>query len=136
MFAPKIRLAAKLSPFIAWIISGLSIYSLFFIIGDFNAIKARPILIQGNLIKLRIGIRWYLEIDKNQIDQIIFKPSFKETPEKRLKMELFTQHNVLIHLKKPVLASTYYGIKKKTACLSLFIDDLDGFRTLFQEVEQ
>ena len=136
MFAPKIRLAAKLSPFIAWIISGLSIYSLFFIIGDFNAIKARPILIQGNLIKLRIGIRWYLEIDKNQIDQIIFKPSFKETPEKRLKMELFTQHNVLIHLKKPVLASTYYGIKKKTTCLSLFIDDLDGFRTLIQEVEQ
>lgn len=58
----------------AWIVTGLSIYSLLWIIGDFQAARLHPIVLAGDSLHLRLGLRWRVTIDIADIEGIQ-KPS-------------------------------------------------------------
>lgn len=47
---------------LAWILSSLSVYGIFFLLGDMNAAKNRPIFIEEDTLVLRIGTRWRIRI--------------------------------------------------------------------------
>ncbi len=121
---------AKWSLVLAWILTSLSIYGIFFLFGDFNAIRSRPVLVTNQKLIIRTGIRWFLEVDLSNIESLKFSPSIAELSKKRLKTEVLGSANVLLQLKKPVIANTYYGIKKETKTVSLFVDELERFRSL------
>lgn len=106
----------------AWISTSLSIYGLFFLIGDSNAIKKRPIYFDEQYLYLRIGIRWFSKIPLKEIESIelIMKaPEGKENAN----LILIGSPNILIKCTSEQNAIGYYGIYKSFKSVSIAIDD-------------
>lgn len=116
----------------AWILTGLSIYSLFFVIGDFNAIRKRPIYLSDEAIKVRVGFRWRMDIPFEMIESITLRTPDKEK-EEFANLILAGEANVAIKLKEEMTAEGLYGIKKRLDRLAIHIDDKHGFKAAVEE---
>lgn len=111
---------------LAWILTGLSIYSIFFLLGDFNAARNRPIRIDNEFLYLNIGIRWTAKIPRSEILNInLSTQSIKG--KSIINMVLFGDPNMHIQLKSVNSALGVYGIKKEFDVINLYIDKKDQF---------
>ena len=116
----------------AWILTGLSIYSLFFVIGDFNAIRKRPIYLDEAVLKLRVGFRWRMDIPFHMIESIELRTPDKEK-EEFANLILAGEPNVAIRFKEEMTAEGLYGLKKKFDLLAIHIDDKLAFKAALEE---
>jgi hypothetical protein len=55
----------------AWILTSLSAYGLLLLVGDYRATVLRPILIHGNTLILRAGLRWNVDVPVPLISSIV-----------------------------------------------------------------
>lgn len=115
-----------INPIIAWILTGISLYSLFFIFGDRNAIRHRPIIFEQDSLLINVGIRWSFELPYVLIEKIELREG-DEHNEKFVNLSSFGHGNVVISLKDKIEVKGIYGIKKSTDKLVLSIDDKDKF---------
>ncbi len=120
---------ASYSEALAWVLTGISIYSLFFILGDRNAIYHRSNSLGENAIFLKTGIRWKVELPYEQIENIELREG-DESKEKFLNLSSFGDGNVVLTLKKPIEVIGLYGLKKTTNKFVLSIDQPKEFATL------
>lgn len=116
----------------AWILTGLSIYSLFFVFGDLNAVKKRPIYLDENALKVRIGFRWRVSIPFEAIESVELRTPNKEQ-EEFANFILVGEANLVIKLREKVTALGLYGLKKEFTKLALHIDDKQGFIAALKE---
>ncbi|MGB0864457.1 MAG: hypothetical protein ACPGXZ_16150 [Saprospiraceae bacterium] len=116
-------------PTLAVVLLILSIYSLLYLVGAAVAITKRPILIEGNKIIFRVGVFYYLELDKTQIEKIEPIKKIDETDKTILNTAAFlmTSPNFLLHFDAPVTVKGIYGIKKTTQKMAVFVDDKIAF---------
>ncbi|WP_305981738.1 hypothetical protein [Roseivirga thermotolerans] len=115
-----------ISPTLAWILTGISIYSLFFIFGDRNAMRHRPIFLDQDSLSINIGIRWSFELPYHLIDKIELREGDAHS-EKFVNLSSFGHGNVVISLREKLHVQGIYGIKKSTDKLVLSIDSEDKF---------
>lgn len=115
----------------AWILTFLSVYSGFQILGFLRSMLKRPISIEQNQLCLRYGIMSESTIDLDQIESVEIS-SMEITPdEKTRKLSILgdlESHNVIIHLKGENELGGLYGIKKKYRTLAFYVDDTIGFQ--------
>lgn len=111
---------------LAWLLTGISLYSLFFIFGDRNAIRHRPVSVTSSGLDLVTGIRWKVFIPFELIDKVELREG-DNFSEKFVNLSSFGHGNVVILLKEKIEARGIYGIKKSTDKLVLSIDDKDKF---------
>lgn len=111
---------------LAWLLTGISLYSLFFIFGDRNAIRHRPVSVTSSGLDLVTGIRWKVFIPFELIDKVELREA-DNFSEKFVNLSSFGHGNVVILLKEKIEARGIYGIKKSTDKLVLSIDDKDKF---------
>lgn len=123
---------ASYSHVVAWVLTGISIYSVFFILGDRNAVYHRPNSLGEKSMFLSTGIRWQVELPYNQIESLDQREG-DETKEKFLNFSTFGHGNLVIKLKSPITVRGLYGIKKTTETLVLSIDRSDLFSDKVRE---
>jgi hypothetical protein len=111
----------------AWIITGLSIYTFCFIVGDLLALVKSPVIVTDNQLIIRIGLRWYAEVPLNTIEQILTIQDIKSTDKPCLMCITFGSPNVLLHLKTPIKVLGIYGTSFTTRKIALNIDQADHF---------
>ena len=116
----------------AWILTGLSIYSIFFVLGDFNAIRKRPIELVEEGLKMRLGLRWNVTIPYDQIEKVELRIPDKEK-EEFADFKLFGESNVVIDLSTEQEAKGLYGLKKRFTKMALNMDDKAGFKTALEQ---
>lgn len=111
----------------AWVLSILSVYSGFQILGILKSLSQRPITIQQHKINLRYGIIAEGEIPIQQIKSIReFKGEITDNQKDIQSFSPFGNlegHNVLIELYEPFYYHAFYGFKKKGKNIAFFIDD-------------
>ncbi len=115
---------------IAWIFTGLSLYSAVQIYGFAKSLSKRPILINSNSLSLRYGILNEVEIQFSDIENIVLsKERIKQDNIKRKLSPLgdIESHNVIIHLKSENTLTGIYGLQKKFKVLGLHIDKATDF---------
>jgi hypothetical protein len=117
---------AQWSNVAAWILTGLSIYSLFFVFGDFNAIRKRPMYFKEDGLMVNISLRWRVFIPFEQIASVELRSPDAET-EEFANFILFTEANTVINLQSELTAQGLYGLKKKFTMLALSMDDRNTF---------
>ena len=123
-------LLIRWSPVIAWVLTGLSIYSAFQIIGILKSLIHRPIVITDSCIELKYGILADAELAIENIESISIQ---KEEVTKESGILSFSPlgdlegHNVLITLKSKISISGFYGMKKEAEKIALFVDEPDVF---------
>ena len=126
-------LAAKWSPILAWILTGLSIYSALQLIGIIRSVPKRPLIINDNELILRFGMLSETSVPIEAIDTIALADSSDFDKEKTTKtlslLGELENSNVVIQLKTPQQLQFIYGKPKSYTKLLLFVDDNQSFKT-------
>jgi hypothetical protein len=55
-------LVARASITAAWVLTGLGLYAVLWILGDFQAVRLRPLVVEDEVLRVRLGLRWSLDI--------------------------------------------------------------------------
>ncbi|WP_323788052.1 hypothetical protein [Psychroserpens sp.] len=130
-------LAAKWSTILAWILTGLSIYSALQLIGIIRSVPKRPLVINDNELILRFGMLSETIIPMDAIETIALANSSDFDKEKTTKtlslLGELENSNVVMHLKTPQQLQFIYGKPKSYTKLLLFVDNNQSFKT---EVEK
>lgn len=116
----------------AWILTGISIYSLFFVFGDFNAIRKRPIYFKEDGLMVRVGIRWRVFIPFEEIESVELRIPDKDK-EEFANFIVAGEANTVINLKSEVTAKGLYGFKKTFSRLALNMDNRQDFQKQLSE---
>lgn len=131
---PAVHLLAKqLSNPLAWFLTVLSVYSLLFLLADFNAARKRPIYLQNDSLVIRVGLRWRAIIPLRSIQEVELTNIESENRSDKLSTVLFGEHNVTIYLKETMTATGIYGITKKFRTITLYLDEENHFKELIEK---
>jgi hypothetical protein len=112
----------------AVVVTVLSLYGAIFLIADLSAILKRKVLVSGDQLILRTGLRWRVN---THISNVV---SVKKIVNDRHPEELYfkggvikNSGNVLISFKDPVKIDKLYGAGKEFTSILMNIDDFDRF---------
>ena len=120
------------SPVAAWVLTGLSLYTILWLLGDWRAIVLRPSRVVGERLEVRIGVRWNLSLSLASVTAV--RRVGAEPPPAGpgyLCAVAFGQPRLLLELAEPVTARGPYGWKKEVRRLGLTVDDEAAFLELF-----
>ena len=120
---PIHALLARWSYSVAWIVTGLSLYSVVWLIGDYRAIRLRVTDLDANRLMVRFGIRWTMTVPRDQIESIRVIGGSAMHEQVDLRMALPGAQRVSLRLKTPVEASGPYGLRRRIQVFELGLDD-------------
>jgi len=123
-------LLARWNLILAYLITGISLYSMMFLIADLVATYTRPSFIANRVLHLQLGIRWHTSIPCSTIASINFLTKIPVKEPMLLNAMLLVTPNTLIVLREPTWIDGPYGIRRKVQKIALFIDNKDHFRQL------
>ena len=112
----------------AWIVTTLDLYGLFWLLGDFQALRLRPTRIEEDTLVLNYGLRWRAEIPLSAIAAI--EPVHGEADWKRkgvLKMAMLDEPRLLIRFTEPRTMQGLAGIRRTFDAIAILADDDAGF---------
>ena len=118
-------LVTRWSPGAAWLLTILSVYGLFWFLADYRATRLRPILLDGETLCIRTGLRWTIRIPRAHI-VAIHKKAPKSEPFLRATLPMMKP--LWIELIEPVAAQGPYGIEKRARWISVAVDDAKTFQ--------
>lgn len=123
---------ASLNTTIAWILTGLSIYTCLQVIALMRSLGKRPIIIDDDerKIYLRYGFFTSAVLNINEISKIQVTARTLNETENMQKLSPFgaiDNHNLIFHLDKNCTVQNIYGKDKNCSKLALFVDQRDSF---------
>lgn len=124
-------LLAKWNIIVAWIFTGLSIYSGFQLFGFLKSILKRPFVIENGKLYLRYGIMNETTINLDDIESIELSSrelEFDKTTRKLSFLGALESHNVIITLHKEQTLTGLYGIQKTYTTLAMHVDNKESFK--------
>jgi hypothetical protein len=127
--------ASRASHTAAWLLTGLGIYGVVWILGDFQAARLRPFRVGPYGFNVRFGLRWSLTIPRDEIASIAPapKPPLPKRAPGHLHAALVTPPQWQLVLRRPLVAQGPYGITKAVTTVAVAADDRDGFRQALVE---
>jgi len=117
----------------AWVVTLLDLYGAIWLLGDYHAMRLRPITIDEQSLHVRFGFRWSISIPLNTIASI--EPIRSESDWKRkgvLKVALLDEPRLLIRLDAPAIATGLAGIRRTIDAVAVLPDDLEEFEEALQ----
>jgi len=113
---------------IAWVITGVTLYGMIWLLGDYKAIVHYPIRLSANRLYLRIGLRAKVDVDVSNIETLTSSvdDEIKEEYEHLLLMTT-VEPNVYISLKEHVEVVGLFGMRKEVDKIAFYVDDYGGF---------
>ena len=118
-------LVSRWSEAVAWVLTALSIYSVLWLLGDWRAVRLRPITVHPDRVVLRAGLRWTLEVPRDRIVAVRrrdWRRPFGEE-EGDLSLALFGDPDVVIELAGPLTAAGPFGIRREGSRIGVSVDD-------------
>jgi hypothetical protein len=112
----------------AWVMTILDLYGAIWFIGDYHALRLRPITIDENTLHVRFGFRWSVSIPLRTIAAV--EPVRAESEWKRkgvLKVAMLDEPRLLVRLTAPATAIGLAGIRKTIDAVAILPDDLEAF---------
>ena len=114
---------------VAWVVFALSVYSGIWLLGDARAVPRRPIHVDAEHLRLRLGLRWSLDVPWDAV-QSVERPAPAEAAAKD-DLELVTLGagaNLRLDLRRPLTARGPYGLPKTVEHVFFYVDDPAAFQ--------
>lgn len=112
----------------AWLMTGLSIYALVWMIGDYRALVSRCIVVTPTHLDLCLGIRWDAMIPLSSIAEVRQigrrEAKFRQNV---LVATVLGKPTILVTLREPVEAIGMYGIRRVVREIHLSLDEPERF---------
>ncbi len=110
----------------AWVLTGLDIYGVIWLIGDYHALRLRPTTITDGVLHLHYGLRWSAEIPLANIAGIA--PASADWKRKGvLSVAMLDEPRLVIALRKPVVARGLLGIQRTIDAIAILPDEPERF---------
>lgn len=135
---PIHMLLEKWSTVAAWILTILSVYSGFQILGYVKSIMKRPIAVENDRLLLRYGIMKEAEIPVTDIKEIILTTKEFDKEENIVRLSLLGEaesHNVLIETHNQHTLYGLFGIKKPFTKIALHVDKPADFKNYIENLK-
>lgn len=116
----------------AWIVTILSVYGALWLIGDYRAAVLRPILINGDSLLIRAGLRYSAVIPVAQVRHLA-KKAPENVPD-ALSMVFLGTPTHWISLSQAVTVEGPYGIRRSASVIGVAPDDISQFEQLIGSV--
>ena len=112
-------------PWIAWTLTALSLWTVVWLIGDYRAIGARPVVLEPDALLVRLGRRFQARVPLGEIAKVEI-PNWRDVPAKGspgyLKLSGPGSPNVLLTFVRPVEFTGPAGIRKSFTRVGLRLD--------------
>ena len=118
-------------PVVAWTVTLLTIYTLFWLFGDYSMIKNKPIIVTDNELIIRIGSRWKVDIDISNIETI--QNHILKNEEEYIKLTVLNEENVYMSFHEPIQIEGLFGIHKRSSEIALYIDNASDFINIINQ---
>lgn len=115
------------SPVAAWILTGLSVYSLFWLIGDYQASRLHPIVLGPEHLYVRTGLRWQVDVPLTQIVGIRKATRMPAKGSSYLNAVVYGEPQRIVELKEPIMVHGVFGMQRKATNIGLTLDDAPRF---------
>jgi hypothetical protein len=105
----------------------LHLYMLLWLLGDLRALALRPIIVEDDLLHLRLGLRWEAEIPLRLIEKV--EPASTvglQGGAGGLRLGILGSANLRLVLSEPVVLHGIFGIRRSSKELLLQVDDPEG----------
>lgn len=112
----------------AWVLTGLSGYTVLWLVGDYRALVMRPTLVTGDELVIRIGLRCSLRVPLPLIERAQasdWRGSARSVPG-HLNMASPDTPNVLIVLRQPLPAQRLFGLTTIARSVAFRVQDPDA----------
>lgn len=116
-------LLLHVSTTVAWVATALSVYALLWLVGDAQATRLHPILVDEHGVSLAQGIRWRTEVPVALLEAAV---AIDTAPAGALKMGNLGA-NVLLRLREPVSVRGAFGMRRRTDRIALTVDGRERF---------
>jgi len=117
---------------VAWMVTALTLYGLFWLLADFNAIRLRSVRLGPDHVDLCCGFRWDVRVPYDDIESV---EAIHRVDKDRDRIDLvpFGAPKLLLHLCRPVEVLGAYGLRRRAMRLGLVIDDLRTFQSNLEQ---
>lgn len=122
---PIHALLLRASPVLAWSATALSLYGILWLVGDYRAIRLRPVRIDDDRLIVRFGLRWSVDIPIRQIHGIRNLGGSVIRERADLRLVLPGARRIAFELDRAVEARGPYGLRRRVRTLELGVDDPD-----------
>ncbi|MEM6795457.1 MAG: hypothetical protein AAF725_15880 [Acidobacteriota bacterium] len=127
---PVHLLVGRWSETAAWVLTALSAYGLFWMLGDARAVALRTSTWSAGTLHLRVGLRGSADLPLNAISSVTSLPPAGPglTPEDGyVKMNLVGQPKLLLTLSSEVEVRGAYGVRRSARFLGITVDQQQEF---------
>jgi membrane protein YdbS with pleckstrin-like domain len=117
------------SPAAAWVLTALSIYSAFWLLGLYQAVRLRPIRIEEDRLLIRIGLKWRVEVPFADVAAFEILRGGTVLPKRKnvLRAVVLGDARYLLRLARPLTAEGPYGIRRKVEQIAFTVDEPQRF---------
>jgi hypothetical protein len=124
-------IVVRFSATAAWVLTALGLYGVLWILGDFQATRLRPLVVDADVLRVRVGLRWSLDIPYELVESIrlVTNPPPPKRAANHLHAALLTRPQFLLELRQPLRALGPYGIEKEVRTVAIAVDDLPSLRS-------
>jgi hypothetical protein len=112
-------------PLVAWLLTGVSGYSLLWMLAHGHAVRCRPVLVSATSLEVRVGLVWRVSIAKAQLSSATLLTD-APTPTSGLLNAaklLLTTPNLLLTLAEPQRVRGPYGLHRTVSQLAIYVDE-------------
>jgi hypothetical protein len=109
----------------AWVLTGLSGYSVLWLLAHGQAVRCRPVLLTATSLAVRVGLVWRVVMLKSQIigiEALAEAPTAAPDTLNAARL-LLTPPNLLLTLAEPQRVRGLYGLHRTVRRLAIYVDD-------------
>jgi hypothetical protein len=114
----------------AWFLSGMSAYGLLWMVGDYQAVRLRPIVVANDGLHLRTGLRWSVTVPWSDVAAVADAgraPLPRRAPN-WVRMTPIGAPRLIVQLRREAEVRGPYGITRRVQRIGLTVDDAARFR--------
>ncbi len=109
----------------------VSLYGIVWLVGDYRAMRQRPHELDIDGIRLRLGLRWDIEVSWEEV-AAVFRARRPGSDDEYLSMAPIGNPAYIIEFRAPVEAIGPYGLVRKVRRVGLVVDDSAAFERALQ----
>lgn len=116
---------SRWSTTLAWVFTALGLYGALWLLGDWKACRARPLVLEGGTLSIRFGLRWKVDVPVDRIAsvRVASGPGLATESAPDLRLALPGAELVVLELDRPVTAVGIYGLRREARTLALGLDE-------------
>ncbi|MEO8216393.1 MAG: hypothetical protein ABI718_04860 [Acidobacteriota bacterium] len=122
------------SPTAAWVITALDLYTILWLLGDYQGLRLLPTEAGETVIRIRLGLRWSVDVPYEAIKAIGTEgPAADSRAPGYLKLAILDAPQFVIHLVEPLTAKGIFGLQRSVRDIGILVDDPSGFRQTLEK---